>query len=223
MWYNEHSDFFYRYIYGDKETFHLAFRKLEQPYSMPEKPIHALQDTMCQHDFTGGRIFQHRNLDKWNLLKVNKQIDGFLHEKECRHYLDELRRLWNGRNQPDWRDFSSRSALVRAGVQRIISCVFDYHRVGYDRRPMTFYENGVIDQGAAGCEVFWDLNETDEGIVLEILSGSETTCRLKEDQDGVWRGKWLRHEQMPIELSPGRGNIKAHLPHPELVTSATRG
>src|SRR6185369_8508484 len=28
MWFNENADFFYQYIHGDKETFHLAFRKL---------------------------------------------------------------------------------------------------------------------------------------------------------------------------------------------------
>src|SRR6266446_5865383 len=27
LWFNEHSDFYYRYLHGDKETFHLAFRK----------------------------------------------------------------------------------------------------------------------------------------------------------------------------------------------------
>lgn len=204
MWYNEYSDFFYQYIHGDKETFHLAFRKLAQPYSMPRKPIHTLQDTMCQHDFEGNRIFQHRNLDKWNLLRGNKHIDGFLHEKECCQYLDELRHLWDGRNQPVGRDFLSKTEHLRATAKRIIGSEFDYHRVGHDRRSMTFLESGVIDQGAAGSEVFWDLNETNEGVILEILSGAETTCRLKEDAEGVWRGKWLHHEQMPIELSVRR-------------------
>src|SRR6185436_18372670 len=31
LWFNENSDFYYRYVHGDKETFHLAFRKLKQP------------------------------------------------------------------------------------------------------------------------------------------------------------------------------------------------
>ena len=33
-WYNEHSDFYYRYVYGDKDTFHLAWRFAGQPFAM---------------------------------------------------------------------------------------------------------------------------------------------------------------------------------------------
>ncbi|MDX1952588.1 MAG: glycosyltransferase family 9 protein [Verrucomicrobiota bacterium] len=96
LWINEHSDFFYRYIHGDKETFHLAFRKLGLPFSFIPHPIHALWGTMCQHDFSGKRIFQHRNGDKWNLFLLNQQIDDFLLEQECRKAVIELRELWDG-------------------------------------------------------------------------------------------------------------------------------
>ena len=87
MWYNENSDFFYQHVYGDKETFHLAFRKLNQPYAMPPKPIHRLPGVMCQYDFQGRRIFQHRNQDKWNLFLTNRRIKGFRREAECRSFL----------------------------------------------------------------------------------------------------------------------------------------
>ena len=96
MWFNENSDFYYRYIHGDKETFHLAFRKLKQRYWLIPKPIHALRATMCQHDFSGRRIFQHRNLDKWDLFLHNQRIEGFWLEKECRGYVKQLQRAWNG-------------------------------------------------------------------------------------------------------------------------------
>ena len=35
MHYNEHSDFYYAHIYGDKDTFHLAFRRVGKSYAMP--------------------------------------------------------------------------------------------------------------------------------------------------------------------------------------------
>jgi len=57
MWYNEYSDFYYRHIHGDKETYHMAFRKLGRPYSMIPWPIKSLAGTMCQHDFNGNSIF----------------------------------------------------------------------------------------------------------------------------------------------------------------------
>lgn len=90
LWYNEHADFCYQHIHGDKDTFHMAFRKLNQPYSMPKIPIQPLQGVMCQHDFEGRRIFQHRNLRKWNLYGPNLQTDGFLYEHECLQLIRQL-------------------------------------------------------------------------------------------------------------------------------------
>jgi hypothetical protein len=93
-WLNEHSDFFYHQFYGDKETFHLAFRKLDQPYAMPSTPMLRLDGTMCQHDFNANRIFQHRHRAKWSLTGPNRRVAGFHHEETCRQYLRELRQRW---------------------------------------------------------------------------------------------------------------------------------
>lgn len=103
MWYNEHSDYFYHHIHGDKDTFHMAFRRLEYPYSMPKTPIHTLPGTMCQHDFDGRRIFQHRNLAKWCLHGKNRRIPDFGLEDQCLEYLRILRNQWDGhiRRQDD--------------------------------------------------------------------------------------------------------------------------
>ncbi len=96
-WYNDHSEFFYRYVHGDKETFHLAWRKLAQPYGMPPFPIHSLEGTMCQHDFNGRRIFQHRNTPKWLFFGQNQRLKDFLLESECLEFLEELKAEWNGK------------------------------------------------------------------------------------------------------------------------------
>jgi ADP-heptose:LPS heptosyltransferase len=95
-WINDNSDFFYRHLHGDKETFHLAFRKLKTAYSLVQKPIHPLPGVMCQHDFLGRRLFQHRNTEKWDLF-FNKRIQGFRREKQCLAYISDLRRAWDGR------------------------------------------------------------------------------------------------------------------------------
>lgn len=96
VWFNENSDFYYQLLHGDKETFHLAFRKLRLNYCLVPKPIHRLDSTMCQHDFRGRRIFQHRNLDKWDLFLRNRRIKGFRFERECRDDVARLQRIWNG-------------------------------------------------------------------------------------------------------------------------------
>jgi len=71
LWFNAHSDFYYQYLHGDKETFHLAFRKTQTPFALVPVPIQPLVGTMCQHDFQGRRVFQHRNTDKWDLFLPN--------------------------------------------------------------------------------------------------------------------------------------------------------
>jgi hypothetical protein len=96
LWFNENSDFYYKFLHGDKETFHLAFRKLKQRYSLVQTPVVSLEGTMCQHDFHGRRIFQHRNSDKWDLFLRNKHIQGFLLESECREHIKRLQQLWDG-------------------------------------------------------------------------------------------------------------------------------
>jgi len=97
LWFNENSDFYYQYLHGDKETFHLAFRKLKKSYALVRTPIHTLPGVMCQHDFEGRRLFQHRNTDKWDLFLHNKRIKDFWFEKECRQDLLGLQRVWDGK------------------------------------------------------------------------------------------------------------------------------
>jgi hypothetical protein len=200
MWYNEHSDFYYHHIHGDKETFHMAFRRLEQPYAMPERGIHSLPCTMCQHDFVGNRIFQHRNLDKWSLFSANYRIPGFEHEEQCLAYLEELRAKWNGTVVFDERP--TLTELQRAAIQVLTGSALDYQRMGYDRREMTFLRNGLVGNGAAACEVLWRVIEEAGKLILEIASETSITCRLTQHSDNVWMGQWLIGERMPIELSP---------------------
>jgi len=94
-WMNcDHGDFWYQYIYGDKDTFHLAWRKLSLEYAMPRSPIGKLPHTMIQHDFGGRAIFQHRHGNKWSLDSQVLRIPGFRWENRCRAYLAELRHHW---------------------------------------------------------------------------------------------------------------------------------
>jgi hypothetical protein len=98
LWFNNHSDFFYQHIHGDKETFHLAFARTATPFAVPQTPIHSLPGTMCQHDFAGQRLFQHRSSDKWTLsLETNQFVDDFWFEAQGRNFIRQLQQLWNGR------------------------------------------------------------------------------------------------------------------------------
>jgi hypothetical protein len=96
LWMNEHSDFWYRHVYGDKETFRFAWHKLRVEYAMPSRGMDRLPDAMCQHDFEGRRIFQHRNRAKWTLRGPQARVPGFLFEEDCLRHLEALREQWAG-------------------------------------------------------------------------------------------------------------------------------
>jgi ADP-heptose:LPS heptosyltransferase len=126
-WLNDQSDFFYRYLHGDKETLHLAFERLRQPYIFIATPPLNLAGAICQHDPHGARIFQHRNTNKWTLFANQRWIDGFQHDDACRAALIELREQWDSRSllPGDWQrrlragTAAKKPATIQAGM---ISC-----------------------------------------------------------------------------------------------------
>lgn len=200
LWYNEHSDFYYQHVYGDKETFHFAFRKLGAPYALPTKAADRIENILFQYDLDDNLLFQHGK--KWDYFDT-KDASELVFAAECWSYLEELRQLWDG-VVPTVRRFGSSTASDRRKniAQTLIRSVFNYERVGYDRRPIVLCPDGTIGTGWGEREVFWDLAEEDGEISLDISSETELTCRLKPDGEGRWAGRWLHREQMPITLSP---------------------
>lgn len=94
---NRHARIIYRHIYGDKDTFLLAWLALGAPFHLVAHSVRRLYGCLCQHHPDGRRMFQHRSLRKWKLHGENPLIQGFLEEERCLGYLQELRSAWNGR------------------------------------------------------------------------------------------------------------------------------
>jgi alpha 1,2-mannosyltransferase len=92
-WYNEHYYFYYNMTFGDKDTWHMAWRKFDQPYSMPGFRATYLDNVIYQNDFEGKRIFQHRYKDEFTLeLEKNRHVPSFLNEDLCFRFMIELRK-----------------------------------------------------------------------------------------------------------------------------------
>jgi hypothetical protein len=209
---NARSDLYYQYVYGDKETFHLAWRMLGQPYSMPSRlPRKAIGYwsrapatdggcwTLFQHDLAGRPIFHHRtSTGKWNLLGENLSFDGFPFEAFCREALETLRQQWDGRVGPPPRP----SSPARTEREIVAASPFCYVRRAADERTLQLLPEGRIGEGAAAAERSWHLEQAAGGPVLAISGEYGVICRLRLDADGVWRGRWLQFEQMPVELIP---------------------
>ena len=74
---------------------------------------------------------------------------------------------------------------------------FEYHRVGYDHRPMVFRGDGTFALGGGGCERYWTIRD-----VRLLIAGDDgrLTMDLVPAADGGWEGRWLVHEKMAIRL-----------------------
>jgi FkbM family methyltransferase len=195
--YNNHSDFYYAYVHGDKESFHLAWMKLGLDYARPSRGIHSLPSVMCQHDSEGRRVFQHRNMAKWDLFGDNPKIEDFIDEEACLADLAELRHLWDGvpfGSGSRERDLEAEASFANK--------TFLYERVGYDQRLMTFLPHGKIGDGAGGCESRWVITKGSSPELLIIGEDAYVTARLHGSSTGTWSGRWLIHEKMPVRLSP---------------------
>ncbi|MGA7670488.1 MAG: glycosyltransferase family 4 protein, partial [Nitrolancea sp.] len=77
---------------------------------------------------------------------------------------------------------------------------FAYTRRGLERRVLELLPNGRIGEGSASTECFWTLDEDELGQRLVLTGREEETCWLRRQEDGAWRGDWLRFEQTPVEL-----------------------
>ena len=197
LWYAEHSDFTFQHVYGDKECFHLGWRRLGSDYAMPAAGPGWNQHTIVQYDFRGQIIFQHRCQDKWR-FGGNRFNDSLANEELCFRLVRELTSCWSGRL---WHN-DAPTAEEQEVINSLTGQRFRYRRVGYDEREIELGLDREVSRGAAECERLWHVNQHEGEMILTIGRLDRPTCHLRCGSDGAWRGEWLEHERMPIELIP---------------------
>jgi hypothetical protein len=198
-WINQRSADFYDLLYGDKDTFLLAWRLLGQPFHLVRHKPKLLEYTLCQRDPDGALLFQHRNIAKWILKGENPRVEGFRMEDECLGLLEELAELWDGRvyNPPP------RSTQAQAIEQKLIRTQeFRFIRVSSDERALQLLPDHRIREGASKSEFYWHVEDGAHGPELIFESDGYRSCALQCSVDGIWRGKALAPPGMPIELQP---------------------
>lgn len=210
LWMNEHSDFFYGQIHGDKETFHLAFRKLDSPYEMPAMKPRMITATLLQHDFEGNVIFQHRNQAKWCLDRNNLEIPGFQHEKECRAYLAVLREKIRS---PEPRTLNAaRTDAVRAcGLiqppQRLVACEGQprFEKRILFRGPI----NAYTGYGLHSCQIVRDLEKLGYNVTIKPTEIRTDFAQLPDDiRNRIVTGSQPHEWELllnPPNIAPSRG------------------
>jgi hypothetical protein len=207
-WVNQHSDSFYQFLHGDKDTFLIAWLMLAQPYHQIQHRPKLLDATFCQRDPEGAVLFQHRNQAKWILDGNNPRIDGFRLEGECRALLHELSALWDGRvfNPP------TRSNEARRLETDLARREFRFTRVSSDERRIELLPDHRI-RPARGHEHYWHVADGMHGLELRIEGSGLRSCALRQSADGIWNGRYLQSPAMPVELMPAAAGSSAEAPY----------
>lgn len=197
LWYAEHSDWTFKHVYGDKECFHLGWRKLDTEYAMPSAGPGWDVHTIVQFDFRGQIVFQHRCQDKWK-FGGNRFNESLRNEQLCFDLVRDLASKWDGVlwNNP------APTAEEQLTIDAVAGNRFSYRRIGYDERTLSLDAAGQIGEGAEECERRWSINHADGQENLTLSRFDRPTCHLVRNGDGVWRGEWLENERMPVELLP---------------------
>jgi hypothetical protein len=94
---NQHADYYYQLVYGDKDLFLMAFLLSGNSFTIvPHPPFSDNPWCLFQRDFAGERLFQHRTGAKWRYTEPQAEVPGFHHGDACRVALLSLRKKWNG-------------------------------------------------------------------------------------------------------------------------------
>jgi hypothetical protein len=196
---NEHSDYYYTVFFGDKDTFHLAWRKAGQEYGMVPHPPVVLGEhlVMVQSDPEGNRLFQHRCNAKWTLVQRNERIAGFLFEETCLELLRELAASWPGGSDacPTPVTPVERVAfdeIVRGGG-------FLCQMSGREQYSCSFLPDRTAILNDESYE--WQIEEDKEGeAVLIFALDGRRLCFLRRTPQGSWTGAWLYGERPWVEI-----------------------
>jgi len=192
---NEHSDYYYTAFFGDKDTFHLAWRKVEQEYSLnPHVPgVLSAQRALVQFDPDGKRLFQHRCNAKWTITERNLRIPGFLYEEECLALLQELQDRWS----PNSCVFSY-TPVEQAAFDEIVRR--QTFRDESDGGIWTFHSDLTVSFN--GEPFNWQVEEEKDGTaVLLIMDSDRRLSFLRKTPPGNWAGRWRYGDRSFLELS----------------------
>lgn len=90
--YNDHADWYYRFFLGDKETFHLAWRKTYKDFVFIQSTTHTEVlggKFFWQYDMNGDLIFQHRSGNKFE-FQDNLTEPEFVEQEKIFEWIEEL-------------------------------------------------------------------------------------------------------------------------------------
>ncbi|MEP6564102.1 MAG: hypothetical protein ABJB10_03120 [Mesorhizobium sp.] len=183
LYLNEEADRYYRLIYGDKDTFLVAWLATSSPcHVMSHRPF-VDRHVIYQRGLDGEVIFQHRTNGKWNYTAGQSQSDAFVHGDACEAALSELRRIWNGRVfEPPLRSPAAR-AIQHSMEGRLFILSFP----GRDDRELELLAGCQIGRGRDfDCETWHVVDAGPECFTLEVCDRHKVVLRLERRPTDIW-------------------------------------
>jgi hypothetical protein len=200
MWMNEHSDWFYKFVYGDKSTFHLAWRKCGSNYSIPQKPAGWRRPCILQYDTQGDLVFQHACQGKESMFEgsgpKNQNNYNFIREA-----YEERRKYWSGTIY-SWSEMSE----DESNFAKIYIGKYNYTRINLGSRILELLDGGEIGEGKASCERRWSVRMIDNKPTIVAIGSQHKDSEVasffaKDDGDSKnFSGSWTIFEKCDITL-----------------------
>jgi hypothetical protein len=180
---NRHSRIVYRHIYGDKDSFMMAWLALEEPFHLVSHAAQRLYGGVCQRHPDGRRMFQHRCLRKWRLHGENPVIEGFQEEETCLRYLQELRSAWTGRvfSPPPYD-----SEMQELECQLVKQRLFRLETVSIGVELVELLPGNLMRRRAPQPACWW-LSREGESIVIFVGEDWAINRRFERQAAGCWR------------------------------------
>lgn len=219
---NQRAETFYRFVYGDKDTFLLAWQLTGSDVSLvPHLPFQA-ERYMVQRDFSGNPLFQHHTNCKWSLTRSNEEHEGLELFAECQGFIEELARVWNGYvfHAP------SRSIPAQIIEQDLIARRhFSMTRDGPLPVEVELLQGHQIGKGRSHDLMNWYVDQHDDEFVLVLRDRHRIMVQLARQLPDRWlgRGGSRSEETFSLEPLPAAASARASPEQPiDLVTGLVR-
>jgi hypothetical protein len=214
---NERAEFYYRLVYGDKDTWLLGLLLTRSPHAVV--PFRAATDSsLClyQRDFEGTILFQHRTCAKWSYAGAQVELPGFAALEACAEALSDLRGKWNGLvfNAP------ARTADA-LDVERLLSRQAGFSFIVPGRSPerLELWPDGEIGAGRAADRLNWYCEEASGAVHLVLCDAYGPCWRLARQANGRWYGQSLADQDIEAYLA---ADARASEAEPEKLASVIR-
>lgn len=200
MWINEHSDYFYNLVYGDKSTFHLAWRKCGSDYVIPNKEAGWKHPCILQYDTNNELIFQHACQGK-EMIFSGEGPSNQLHYNLVLEAKNVRDKYWSG-TIFSWQEMDETERNI---AQQYIG-KYNYSRINLDSRILELKDNGIIGHGWAKCERRWSVRIIDNIPTIIVIGAAHKDSEIamffakNSGDDKNFYGKWTSFEKCNVIL-----------------------